>query len=126
MKVAVIGSRSLMIDIEKYIPEGTTEIITGGTRGINKRVERWADKNRIPKLIFKQDYRRNGSAAGILASEAIVECADFVVCIWDGESEGTAHAISYARQLGKPIRAVRILPNGEEVEIENIGEIERD
>lgn len=109
-----------MIDIERYIPEDTTEIITGGTRGINKRVERWADKNRIPKLIIKPDYKQNGSAAVILVSETIVECADYVVCIWDGESEGTAHAISYAKQLGKPLHAVRVHPNGAEEEVEEI------
>lgn len=117
MKIAVLGSRSLMMDVDKYIPEETTEIITGGTRGISKRVERWADKHKVPKLIFKQDYKRNASAACILANEAIVECADFIVAIWDGKSEGTAHAISYARQVGKPIRVILIGADGEELEI---------
>ena len=119
MKIAVVGSRSLMIDVSPYIPEETTEIITGGMRGIDKRVERWADKHKVPKLIFKQDYKRNASAAGVLVNEAIVECADFIVAIWDGKSEGTAHAISYARQIGKPFRIVRIGPAGEELEVKD-------
>ena len=37
MKVAVIGSRGLTVmnDLGKYLPEGTTEIVSGGARGID-------------------------------------------------------------------------------------------
>lgn len=36
MKVAVIGSRNLQVDhLEKYLPEDTTEIVSGGARGID-------------------------------------------------------------------------------------------
>ena len=36
MKVAVIGSRGLTTDnLGEYIPEGTTEIISGGAKGID-------------------------------------------------------------------------------------------
>ena len=35
MKVAVIGSRGLWVDIGKYLPDGVTKIISGGARGID-------------------------------------------------------------------------------------------
>lgn len=36
MKIAVIGSRNLKVEnLEKYIPESTTEIVSGGARGID-------------------------------------------------------------------------------------------
>ncbi len=36
MKVAVIGSRGLRVDnLEKYLPKETTEIVSGGARGID-------------------------------------------------------------------------------------------
>ena len=36
MKVAVIGSRGLKVDnLEKDLPEKTTEIISGGARGVD-------------------------------------------------------------------------------------------
>ena len=36
MKVAVIGSRNLVVqDLEKYLPEETTEIVSGGAKGID-------------------------------------------------------------------------------------------
>ena len=35
MKVAVIGSRGLIVnDLGKYLPENTTEIVSGGAKGI--------------------------------------------------------------------------------------------
>lgn len=36
MKVAVIGSRGLAVNnLEKYLPKETTEIVSGGARGID-------------------------------------------------------------------------------------------
>lgn len=36
MRVAVIGSRGLLVDdLEDYLPEETTEIISGGARGVD-------------------------------------------------------------------------------------------
>ena len=36
MKVAIVGSRSLVVnDLGKYLPEGTTEIVSGGAKGID-------------------------------------------------------------------------------------------
>ena len=36
MRLAIVGSRSLFIDgLEKYIPVGVTEIVSGGAKGID-------------------------------------------------------------------------------------------
>lgn len=36
MKVAVIGSRGLTVaNLEHYLPQGVTEIVSGGARGID-------------------------------------------------------------------------------------------
>ena len=36
MKVAVVGSRNLRIDdLGKYLPDGVTEIVSGGARGVD-------------------------------------------------------------------------------------------
>ena len=36
MKVAVIGSRGLSVtDLGRYLPENTTEIVSGGARGVD-------------------------------------------------------------------------------------------
>ena len=56
MKVAIIGSRNLTVDISKYIPDGTTEIISGGAKGIDTLAEKYADEHNIPKLIIKPEF----------------------------------------------------------------------
>lgn len=36
MVAAIVGSRVLrVIDLEKYLPDGATEIVSGGARGID-------------------------------------------------------------------------------------------
>lgn len=36
MKAAIIGSRNLIVtDLENYLPEGVTEIVSGGARRID-------------------------------------------------------------------------------------------
>ena len=48
MKIAVIGSRTLIVrDLEKYIPKDTTEIISGGSNGIDRCSKEFAVKNNI-------------------------------------------------------------------------------
>ncbi|MEA4969294.1 MAG: SLOG family protein [Candidatus Pelethousia sp.] len=108
MRVAIVGSRNLMVDIAKYIPANTTEIVSGGARGVDTLAEHWADQNNIPKVIFKPDYKRHGRAAPIKRNVLIVEAADLVVAIWDGESRGTKFTIDYAKQVGKPVQIVLI------------------
>lgn len=110
MRVAIVGSRNLHVDIEKYIPENTTELISGGARGIDTLAEQWADRNNIPKLIIKPDYNKYGRSAPIRRNRTIVEAADFVLAIWDGKSRGTKFTIDYAKERDIPIQVVLIRP----------------
>ena len=46
MRVAIIGSRSVVItDLESYIPEDCTEIVSGGAVGIDQCAAEYANKN---------------------------------------------------------------------------------
>ena len=59
MKIAVIGSRSLTnVDISKYIPAQTTEIITGEAIGIDTLAEKIADDRKISKSVIRPEYNR--------------------------------------------------------------------
>lgn len=52
MKTVIIGLRSLGdMEISKYVPRDVTLIITGGAKGIDTLAEKYADENKIPKLI---------------------------------------------------------------------------
>ncbi len=106
MKVAIIGSRSLTdIDISKFIPKDTTEIISGGAHGIDTLAEKYADKNGIPKTIIKPDYKKYGRyVAPLKRNTVIVELADVVIAFWDGKSRGTKFTVDLAKKSGKSVK----------------------
>jgi predicted Rossmann fold nucleotide-binding protein DprA/Smf involved in DNA uptake len=60
MKVAVIGSRNLTVDLSKYIPEGTTAIISGCARGIDTCAANYAKENGLELIEFLPDYTKYG------------------------------------------------------------------
>lgn len=110
MRVAIVGSRNLSVDIGKYIPKNITALVSGGAKGIDTLAERWADRNNIPKLIIKPDYDTYGRSAPIRRNRTIVENADFVLAIWDGKSRGTKFTIDYAKERGIPVQIVLLEP----------------
>jgi hypothetical protein len=108
MKVAVIGSRGLNIDVSRFIPEGTTQIISGGARGIDSQAEAYAKRHGLPLCVFRPDYQTHGRQAPLLRNFDIIDAADYIVAIWDGKSRGTLHALNYAKRKKKPVRIYRL------------------
>ena len=102
MRVAVIGSRGLEVhDLENYLPEGTTCIVSGGARGVDACAHRYAVENGVDYVEYLPDYARYGRRAPLLRNEQIVKNADVVLAFWDGRSRGTAYTIKYAQKLHK-------------------------
>ena len=107
MKLLIAGSRSIIdFDLSGYIPEDTELIISGGAGGVDTLAEKYADKNKISKLIHRPDYKRYGRGAPLKRNEVMIDEADRVLVIWDGKSKGTKYTIDYARKKGKPIEVV--------------------
>lgn len=103
MKVAVVGSRGLRVNIAEYIPEDTTEIISGGARGIDSYAEQYAKEHGIPMRIFKPEFALLGKLAFFVRNDQIVDAADIIIAIWDGKSPGTRYTIAQAYKKGKPV-----------------------
>lgn len=58
MKVAVIGSRGLSVsDLSRYLPENTTEIVSGGAKGVCFGARNKADG--VPAGIHKVRQERS-------------------------------------------------------------------
>ncbi len=103
MKVAIIGSRGITdYDIGKRIPPDTTLIISGGAYGIDTLAECYAKQHGIPTKIFYPNYELYGKSAPLIRNKLIVDSADLVIAIWDGESRGTEFTINYAKSRKVP------------------------
>ncbi len=107
MRVAVVGSRTRTIEtLESYLPPDTTEIVSGGARGIDQCAREYARQAQLPCTEFLPDYPRYGRAAALKRNDQIVACADYALIFWDGKSRGTAYVIRRCRQQGVPHRVV--------------------
>lgn len=105
MKVAVIGSRGLTIDnLEKYLPRETTEIISGGAKGIDTCAREYAVSHGIKLTEFLPEYEKYGKNAPLKRNITIIEAADVVLAFWDGKSRGTKFVIEKCREVGKTVR----------------------
>ena len=103
MKVAIVGSRSLNIDISSYIPVDCTSIISGGAVGIDSIAANYAKMNGKEFIEYLPNYKLFGRAAPIKRNTLIIENADLVIAFWDGKSKGTLNSINQAKKLGKKI-----------------------
>ena len=107
MKVAVIGSRKLTVtNLEKYLPEETDEIVSGGAVGIDSCAREYAVKNGLRLTEFLPDYEKYGRAAPIIRNKLIAEYSDIVFAFWDGESRGTKFVVDYCKKKQHKNKAV--------------------
>lgn len=106
MKVAVIGSRGLYVEnLEKYLPEETTEIVSGGALGVDRSARNYALLNNVKLTEFLPDYKKYpGKVAPIMRNNEIIEYADLVLAFWDGQSRGTLYVINKCKEIGKPVK----------------------
>ena len=110
MKVAVIGSRGLDIDmVQLYIPAATTEIVSGGAKGVDTMVKNFALENSYKYTEFLPDYEKYGRAAPIRRNDEIIEYADLVVAIWDGKSKGTKYVTEQCKRANKCLIIYRVI-----------------
>ena len=80
MRVAVIGSRGITVEnLQDYLPEGTTEIISGGAKGVDSCAREYAVANNIPLTEFKPEYSRYGRGAPLKRNITIIENAQYRV-----------------------------------------------
>lgn len=94
MKIAIVGSRTLNItDLGKYLPQETTEIVSGGAKGIDTCAREYARKNHLKLTEFLPEYDRYGRGAPLKRNFQIIDYADEVIAFWDGISRGTKYVI---------------------------------
>jgi len=105
MKVAIIGSRSLAVsDLGRYLPPETTEIVSGGAKGVDTSAREYAIANGLKLTEFLPDYRRFKRSAPLKRNLLIIEYADIVLAFWDGKSRGTKSVIDKCEKLKRNVK----------------------
>ena len=80
MKIAIIGSRTLIVNnLEKYLPKDVTEIVSGGAKGIDTCARQYALKNNIKLTEFLPEYNKYGKSAPLKRNLQIIDYADMVI-----------------------------------------------
>lgn len=114
MKVAVIGSRGLQVkDLERYLPEGVTEIVSGGARGVDTCAKNYALAHGLKLTEFLPEYEKYGRGAPLRRNITIIEYADLVLAFWDGKSRGTKFVIDNCKKRNIPMKAYRLITGTE-------------
>ena len=105
MRVAIVGSRNLKVDkLDRYLPNETTEIVSGGARGIDTCARQWANSHSIKLTEFLPDYEKYGRSAPLRRNITIIQNADLVLAFWDQKSRGTKFVIDKCKELGVPVK----------------------
>lgn len=109
MKLLIVGSRGITeFDLSVYIPDNVDTVISGGAFGVDSLAEQYADLHRLSKYIVRPRYDLYGRAAPIKRNEQMVNIADAVLIVWDGNSKGTKYIIDYSKRIGKPFTLVLV------------------
>ncbi len=105
MKAAIVGSRSLQVDnIKAFLPTQTTEIISGGAKGVDFSAKVYALNNNIKYTEFLPQYSLYGKSAPLKRNLQIIDYVDIVIAFWNGSSNGTKFIIDNCKKAGKPCK----------------------
>ncbi len=112
MKLAIVGSRDIKIrNLNKYIPDNVTEIVSGGARGVDTCAKEYANKNHIKLTEFLPEYNKFGKAAPLKRNQKIIDYADEIIAFWDGNSHGTKYTIDKCHVSKKKVTVYIIKPS---------------
>lgn len=127
MKLLVSGSRAIQDDefvasMLDSVDWDFDTIMHGDADGVDTSATRWAVKkgidvetHEIPEWVWS----KVGTKAGPMRNDYMVEQANAVVVIWDGESSGTKDVLKKADAEGVPLRKVVVDVDGDGV-VQNV------
>ena len=111
MKLAIIGSRNLVIEnLGEYLPIGVTEIVSGGAKGVDTCAKKYAEEHGLKITEFLPEYDKYARAAPLRRNMQIIDYADEVLAFWDGHSKGTKFVIDNCKKKNKKVTVVTKLP----------------
>lgn len=82
-------------------------IVSGGARGADQLGERYATQQNYCCDEYPADWQQYGKSAGYKRNVQMAENADALVAFWDGQSRGTQHMISIAKEHKLIVRIIK-------------------
>ncbi len=79
---------------------GITEVVSGCAVGVDTSGEVWARKNNRAIVRFPANWKGDGDNAGPIRNQKMVNYADALIAVWDGQSNGTRDVIDRAERKG--------------------------
>lgn len=105
MTIAVVGSRDYpdLDMVDRFINRLPLTIIlmSGGAKGVDKRVEQAAARRGMKVIVYIPNWDKHGKGAGMIRNTRVVEESDAVVVFWDGRSKGSQDVIAKAIKADK-------------------------
>lgn len=107
MVVGIVGSRTItskywLLKAIKELGIEITTVVSGGAKGVDTIAEKYADENKLNKIIIKPEWDNYGKRAGYLRNIEIFNTSEFIIIIWDSVSSGTKHMIDMCKKNNKP------------------------
>ena len=79
-----------------------TDVISGSAGGPDRAGEQWAAKHNIPITVFKPNWKL-GRGAGLIRNREMVEHAEALIALFDGQSPGTQDTIDKMLRKGRQV-----------------------
>ena len=121
MNILICGSRTYYdsskarIELRRFLKDHANDsFIHGGAVGIDSLADEvlrsfLSDYSKNVK-VFRPQYSLYGKLAPIQRDRDMVDLADMVFALWNGESNGTEFVINYSRSSGKPVEIIDVKP----------------
>lgn len=95
MRVIIAGSRHYQnyeVVEQAIVDSGfnVTEVVFGGSRGVDKLGLDWAIKHGVTVKTFLADWERHGKGGGPIRNTQMASYADALILVWNGISHGSA------------------------------------
>ena len=79
------------------------KVISGMAKGADFLAIRYADENKLTKIIFPANWKVYHRIAGFLRNNDMLSIATHLIAFWDRKSNGTKHMIEIAQMKGIPV-----------------------
>lgn len=79
------------------------KVISGMAKGADFLAIRYADENKLTKILFPANWKVYPRIAGFLRNNDMLSIATHLIAFWDRKSNGTKHMIEIAQMKGIPV-----------------------